>query len=259
MSVLLKVCCDGSGSTSDPNAKYLTLAGYIGTFDAWAEFERRWDKVLRRWGCSYLHMVDAWSFRGEFSGWTEKQVKAFLGDLFNKCFTPIGRGKKYKGKFYGISCTVNLNDYRNVAKERGVSLRQNPEALCVHTILKAALMGLPDNPDKPSGKDGSLELYFDNNEPFLHEIEKLRKDIPREQLAIHPLGLISSMGKYDMRRVIGIQAADYLAWQTNRYHASNPQHDLGFADSKTVIAAISRVLATEGYSEYYDYKRLKQL
>ena len=260
MSVTLKIYCDGSGSSSDPKARYLTLAGYIGNFDAWEEFKRRWAEVLKRWGCSYLHMVDAWELCGEYSGWTKKQVTNFIGELFNNCFVPIGRGERYKGQFYGVSCTVNLDDNRKAAEERKFSRERSPEALCVWFILMAAIRGLPDNPEKPLGKEGSLELYFDENERFINEINKMRRNMSRSQLMNHPLGFLAGPPTpRKMCKIIGIQAADFLAWQTNRYHASNPQHDLRFVDNKTAKAALFRVFATRGVSEYYDYKKLKQL
>jgi hypothetical protein len=231
----------------------------VGTYDAWEEFEQSWNKVLEHWNCSYLHMVDAGTLRGEYSGWTKKQVNAFLGELFNKCFSPIGRGKKYEGQFYGVSCTVNLEDYRNIVKKRDMPVGQSPEAICVRTIIYATAMGLPDNPDKPLGKDGELELYFDNNEPFLHEIEKMTRNISRKQLENSVLGLISSKVQFDSRKVIGLQAADFLAWQTNRSYACNPERNLQLVDLKTAKAAIRRILATRGFSEYYDCKRLERL
>ncbi len=251
MAIAIQAYYDGSGKSEDPNVRFLTLAGYVGTPNAWQQFEERWHRVLQRWDCAYLHMNEARSLKGEFAarkGWTKDRVNVLLQDLFNECLSPIGWGE-FKGEFYGASCTVNLEDYRRACADMPLN---EPEAICVDCVVTVALRALPENLEQPFGKEGSVEICFDKGEPFMHKVDKIWRSKPNNQLE-GPLQLVRSIGAKDMRDVIGLQAADFLAWHTNRYYTH------GFREPTGAFAGITRVMATPMFEWYYDYDRLKEL
>lgn len=249
LAVTLKAYYDGSGNSRDLAAEYLTLAGYVGTSDAWNQFEKRWSQVLGRYPCSYLHMNEARLLKGEFEGWTHERVTALLADLFNDCLSPTG-WEDFKGEFYGASCAVNIADYRK-AKEDVPSLK-SMESICVDYVITIALMALPENLDLPFGKEGTLELFFDKGEPFKNKVDRMWRGKPRGKLK-GPLQLVSGIGSVDMRDVIGLQAADFLAWNTNRYYTRSLNERTG------AFAGVTRVLAAPMFEHYYDYEQLKGL
>ncbi len=250
LAVAVQAYYDGSGKSDDPNAQYLTLAGYAGTPNAWRQFETHWVKVLQRWDCQYLHMKEAGSLQEEFTaskGWTHERVDALLADLFNECLSPTGWAD-FKGQFYGVSCTVNLVDYRKARAEKPAL--KEAEAICVDYAITIALMALPENRNLPFGKEGTVELFFDKGESFMNKIFRIWGSKPNNKL-IGKLGLVSSIGAADSRNVIGLQAADFLAWHTNRYYTH------GLTDKTGSFAGIMRVLAAPMYEYYYDYEQLK--
>jgi len=59
---------DASGSPDDPNVHYLTVAGFIATAGSWTLFDKRWKKILKKYGVEKLHMKDFSHSRGEFVG-----------------------------------------------------------------------------------------------------------------------------------------------------------------------------------------------
>src|ERR1044071_6141048 len=61
---------DESGTHGSP---ILTLAGYIGTIEQWAEFSREWDELLRHEGLTHFHMSKFEARRGEFEGWDNER------------------------------------------------------------------------------------------------------------------------------------------------------------------------------------------
>lgn len=246
MAIAIQAYYDGSGRSDDPNTHFLTLAGYAGTPKAWQQFEERWVRVLKRHNCLYLHMSDARSLRGEFAGWTYAHVITLLTDLFNECLSPTGWGE-FKGEFYGASCTVNLADYEKALVD--IPSLKEPEAICVDYVVTIALMALPENLDKPFGKEGTVELYFDKGESFMHKIDRIWRSKPNNQLE-GPFRLVSNIGKADATEVIGLQAADYLAWHTNRHYAQD-LNELSFA-------CMSH-LAAPTFTRYCDYDFLKGL
>lgn len=234
---------DSSGKPNDPNCKFVTLAGYIGTPGAWHEFKDSWLKVLTRWNCPYFHMNEAFMGNGVFKGWTKEAVKQLYADLLNECFSPIG-WEKYRDQFWGASCTINLVDYRKVKSE--MSNLKTPEMICNNFLITMALKALPENKQKPYGKDGSVKLYFDKGESFMNPISKVWGAKTGSRL----LSLVDVISCLEMREEIGIQAADHLAWSTHRVYSSGPEDILG------IMVGYSRFLATPNFEQYYDYQSL---
>lgn len=214
----LKAYFDGSGYSKDPNSGHLTLAGYIGIDDAWSEFNVAWRNMLARHGCAYMHMIEAKHLDKEFAiqkGWTEAKVSAVIEDLISSCFAEIG-WHKYRDKFCGVSCTIDLTDYRRVCAEfPGFEKRKSPESICVDCVVTVALSMLPADDSSETGKMGHVELIFDRNEAFLHKINQpWLEHKKRSEILRH----IASICTADMRNVPGLQAADVLAWYANYSH-----------------------------------------
>lgn len=253
LAVAIQAYYDGSGKTNDPNAQYLTLAGYAGTPNAWRQFEECWSHVLERWGCQYLHMSEAHSLHKEFvaaKGWTGSRVTSLLADLFNECLSPIC-WDNFKGEFYGASCTVNLADYRKACADMP-SLKE-PKAICVDFVVTIAMRALPENLKLPFGKEGTVELFFDKGESFMNKVDRIWRSKPNNKLK-GPLQLVSGIWHADMRDVIGLQAADFLSWHTNRYYTH------GMNEGTGSFSGLIRALSTPMFVErYYDYEELKGL
>lgn len=254
LAIAIRAYYDSSGKSDDPNTRFLTLAGYAGTANAWQQFEERWDRVLQRWGCSYLHMSDAYLLQQGFAetkGWTKDRVNGLLRDLFNECLSPTG-WVNFKGEFYGASCTVNLEDYTKASADVPSRSIKEPEAICVDHVVTVALMALPENLNLPLGKEGRVELFFDKNESFMHKVDRVWRSKRNGKLE-GPLQLVSSIATADMREVIGLQAADFLAWHANRYYTH------GFDEPTGALAQAMRVFATPLFDCYCDYEYLKGL
>jgi hypothetical protein len=228
---------DGSGKSCDPSVHYLTLAGYIGSAEAWHFFEENWKEICFRRGLKYLHMQENPSYE-------------VIGDFFNECFSVTGWGK-YKNKFLATACTINLDDYKKIRGEIESGSIKEPEAYCVDFVITVSLMSLPENLGKPCGKDGLLYVCFDQNEDFINKMHpywQTRRKNPKD-----PLHLIRKLSTANMRDTIGLQAADFLAWQTNRYYSK------GFREHSGACSQIIRVLATPLFSQYYDYQYFKKI
>ena len=240
---------DGSGNSRGTGTRSITLAGYVGTEATWGRLQANWQDVLERWNCRYLHMREARSLIGEFAaskGWTHDRVDLLLAALFNECLAP-SRKEEFSGQFYGASCSVNLPDYRKGHAE--IKNLKEPESLCVDFVVTVALMALPENREMPLGKEGTMKLVFDNKELFMSKV--VRAWTRRRRNKRDPLSLITSAEKQDAQNCAGLQAADFLAWSTNRYLGE------GLTTRFSSMAGLFRVLATPGFECHYDYARLK--
>ena len=213
LAVAIKAYCDGSGKSDDRNSVYLTLASFIAEPDAWDVFERRWGEALARHRCEYLHMKDAKALRGNFSTWTHERVNHLLLDLKDSCLS--AEAVKDYGMFVCAHCTVNLADYHSVAETYPQLLDIKPEQFCGTLVVNVAASMLPNNASRPFGKDGAVELYFDKSESFMKHVDR---DWRLNRKGRHPSwNMVSSVRPSDSKSVYGIQAADFLAWNVNRY------------------------------------------
>ena len=237
---------DSSGHFSDPKTPCITLAGYAATPDYWVVFNEKFKQALDGDGtrpvARYLRMSELNALGGESSyrkGWNETHTKALLGDVISKCLSPLG-WVEHERKFHGAACTVNRDDY-NKAKTALPHLA-GPEHICVNRVVRVALRMLEEDPTTPTHKTGQAHLYFDQNEPYEKEIYREWED-PDKRSPV--MKLISGIDRIDMRTSYPMQAADYLAWLTNRKWASGSEE-----------ANIRRILSAPMMAEYYGYDTL---
>lgn len=195
---------DASGKTRDRSAQYLTLAGYSGTEDAWSEFGTNWGSILQRHEASYFHCKEAIHARGEFIKWSKEHVRVLMKELINVL------AKINRQDLLGFSCIVALNDYAEV-KSKIPNLRP-PEHLCLDHCIGCAL--------RQSKRISQLEIFFDRDEPFDHALRAFRNKGAWWSESIADIGPINVY-----RDIPAIQAADLLAWLTNRYWTKGPNDE----------------------------------
>lgn len=242
LTIVLKVYCDGSGKSDDPSIRYLVLAGLIAPPEAWDRFEREWRTTLDLYESPPWHSKDAFYLTGEFAGWTLDRVRALRNDLYARCFDKIAWEEP---PIIHSNCTVDLEDYRRAVIDMPAVGDTPPEALCAYWIANTATSWLAKNEDDPLAKEGSLLLYFDRNEPFQHRIQKeweRRKGDPSDII-----NRIIQIAAVDYRQVIPIQAADFMAWHTQRGRVW---------PEKGVVAATMSEFAAPRDAMFWDYGRL---
>jgi hypothetical protein len=217
---VLKSYFDGSGSqkpTAHRNA--VTLAGYVAYDATWADFEDGWWKILRTQTPSpaYMHMQEAMQGKKEFSkikGWDATKVASLLQRLI-----AFMDDAKWYDRIYSVSCTVDTDDHER-AKREGYPVGPVHRICCNLCAGRAfnwqteVLAKLP--PDKIAVVE-SAEFFFDQNEPFIRHFTTLWNE-SRRRKRDRPLwwDLVSGVGPLDMRKHPPLQAADMLAWATNR-------------------------------------------
>ncbi len=203
----------GQGWTS---GSLVTLAGFATDDTMWVELYDRWRAILsddsRRPKARYLHMKEAVHLNGEFShrnGWNIQKVFSLVTDLLMYLQTLD------KQRFRQFACTVDLVAHRNLSAQ-GYELHDPIEICngnCPYSVLAWYVTAYP-------GIIHSAQYLFDQGEPF--EKPFRQKWIEEKQRKISPGGLdmfwsvIKSVASADMRSNLALQAADLLAWATNR-------------------------------------------
>lgn len=258
LAMLIKAYYDGSGkSDANSGCRFLTLAGYAGTQDAWLFFEERWTRVLARWsargdvapiGC--LHMADAHHLYQDFAperGWDEAKVRQLVRDLFNEALSPTCW--EFRRTFAGASCTVNLGDFRKARDDRPSlpDKYKDPESICVSVVLDRALgLFIPPGTRSHLPADAEVELVFDQNESFRKTIQRVH-DVRKREPVFRNIVNISAANS---RRATPLQAADMVAWDAHvAYVHNNP-----VAWFKLRMPFVRRVV-----HDYYDEPRIGKM
>ncbi len=245
LQITVKAYCDGSGH-NDRNSHFVTLAACIAAPDVWTDFEAHWAAILNKHGCPPLHMADARQGRGDFEGWRQRQVNSLVIDLLNQCFTEIVGS--HRNDFTSATCTVNLADYRRAAERFPGVLSHTPEELCTHHVATTTLSMLPNDDASPinvAEGSGGVEIFFDRNEPFQHYIQK-EWEKRKGNWYGDVVSRIMTIAPADYRNVIGLQAADFIAWHVNRY----------FNDPRDRWAQLVGITARPNVQRYWNYDSL---
>jgi hypothetical protein len=193
---------DGSGKE---DTQSISLAGAAHFEQAWADFDFDWMTMLGRHGAKCFHMCDAIALQKEFSpskGWDAIKVDRLIRDLVKVMGGHSNRGLQFR------ACTIIRKDY-DQAKREYPTLRPLP-AICANF----GVGGL----ELPNGH--STILYFDRDEPFMHEIYRVwvhlkgKRQI-RPRWVEQTFNILAVDSGYP-----SIQAVDFIAWSLNREHTT---------------------------------------
>jgi hypothetical protein len=207
---------DGSYSgKSWREGDFVTLAGYAAEDSIWSDFDTEWNKILAddrvRPKADHLHMKYAAHLEGIFNWrnkWNLKKVESLLTDLLLYLQTLD------KQRFHQFACSIDLSAYRKLLAE-GWSI-PDPVALCNGYCPEGALVWyLGIYP----GVIDSAHYFFDVSEPFKGPFEALWKR-EKQDLSPRPIAaywqIIKSVTTIEMKDRPPLQAADLLAWASNR-------------------------------------------
>ena len=188
----LKLYFDESGTHK--SAAGIAIAGYVASTDSWLHFSEDWSVALKRFGVSCFHMTDWENRRGEFKGMKERERKR----LYNKLVTIIHRYAEG-----GLAASFHVHDF-----QKADLLLGSPYIFCSTLAIAAANQWA-----ETVSFDDELEFVFEKGAEtasyFKRAFEAAQKN--KQFAARFRLGSISYA---DRRRVVPLQAADILAYET---------------------------------------------
>lgn len=214
----IRAYLDRSGQNASP---YVTLAAFVGSDMAWAEFETGWLATL----CSgflpvpYMHMVEALGLRSgtpfdRTLGWKREHVWNLVAKLL------VFLSRLERGRITMHSCVIDMDAWRNL-EASGCAL-PSPVELCnryvsglIVAIFAQKVLELAPTETFLIPRDDLLNFTFDRNEDFFEPFRKFVNEEKKkgEGTMWH---LVDGVGEGDMKHTAGIQAADVLAWALNR-------------------------------------------
>lgn len=78
--MFLTAYVDESG-THGADSPLTILAGHVAEAWQWRDFERRWAKILAKYGLTHVHAKDVRGRHGEFRGWSSEKQDAFVHEV----------------------------------------------------------------------------------------------------------------------------------------------------------------------------------
>jgi Protein of unknown function (DUF3800) len=199
---MMLVCyLDDSGK--DSQNPITTIAGYLASEEAWAEFEKEVEPYFAERNVKVLHAVDLHNTRGEFKGSSVLNKEAFVARIAQVASKHVA---------FGVSMSAEKGNYRDHAIYRSDTSRQTvaPYTFCFQVILDWLLRDIRIGKRVHSeGIKFLLEEGHDNNAQAKKEFHWTREHYKLESV-LHSIDFV----KKDSCRAI--QLADLIAFYSRR-------------------------------------------
>lgn len=213
--IVMNFYCDGSESHEDGQGQWLTLAGFVAGDSFWGRFERAWEVMLhdRYPKAPYLHMYELLGGEDPFesnAGWKKDKINALVVDAV-KLLNNIG-----VDDYHSYVCSVDIKARQELVN-RGSEI-QDPHVLCANWCIGHAFRWYFDR--FPVDCLEPAYLFFDRDEGFYAPFKKQweQNRTPPGMVVKSSLfwDWIEDIQEKESVRTPGLQAADLLAWGTNR-------------------------------------------
>jgi len=186
------------------NDRIFCISGYLAPASVWGEFEIKWKRALKEERLPYFHMADCEAREEEFKG-ISKLERARLQRKFIEIITST--------QATAIAVGVHLKFYDALAdriKKRGIKYSKAYFTAFVHQVdhLASRIAHLP--PEEQIG------FVFDRQNEYQGRAKELYDSLlGHPELPFH--SRLGPLGFADKTKVVPLQAADILAYESFRY------------------------------------------
>jgi hypothetical protein len=245
--IVLKMYSDGSGKDNQRDP-FLTLAGFAASPHHWIPVEQQWNKILSEHPLkpSYMHMNEAFSLKEGFPkdhGWTIDKVIGLCLEL-NEVLSSLPRDK-----FCAFRHTTDLKAYR-YWRHIVPNLMSASRRASLDSFLEVFKWWSFNCPEPLMDK---IDMIYDRSESFLGPLYNYWID--KEQKRLHPqLHYINTVSAGDAKQTPPLQAADMLAWCTNRLKVGPRDASIDHLCNKVVWGRSSGTCVCETDAEWLRQK-----
>jgi hypothetical protein len=230
----MKCYYDGSGDGVDKNGdKWITLAGVAATDSAWADFDIKWNRMLReRYPVApYIHMIEVMDHNDPFdqkNGWDLPKKPQLISDAI------VILSQMDKDEFRWFRCSINESAVDRIARDG----EYFPADMHKHlSLVLAEFMVTPywNNCLLRGKAPEDIFLFYDRGERFISCIKrewlKRRSDPNRLVMdATNVWDRIKDIVDVDQAFAPPVQVADMVAWAHTRALPTDEQRE--FSDLK---------------------------
>ena len=227
------VCYLDDSGTDEVNP-LVTMAGYIGTVDAWRAYEADERPILDAKGVSILHAKEFYSNDGEFKGWKIDERVAFVKAI-NAVLRPrVG---------LAISFSTLKSSYTDGQKNRPKN--QSPYGFCFAGILDQLLK---DEGFMKTVQISNVSVSFVIEEGNPHDEEILQRYQRLKENHGKELPFLAGMSFAAKDSSIAIQTADLFAFLTRRQAVSMERNNREPIDHHQYLTALREGIRDIGFA-----------
>jgi hypothetical protein len=196
---------DDSGKESNPESRYVAMAGYAAHDSYWDSFQGEWVHMLLKHGIVQVHMRDLIPIKGIYEqlGWDIQKRDEVIADFIEVI---------KRNHLIGFGVVVD----RDAWKTHVAPLVKNaPKAESnSHHFCFARMMRMLIDRIKRSGIDDFMAVTFDTDREFAAARFNLFSDIWNTDTEARQY--LSSISFADVVKHPQLQAADMLAWESRK-------------------------------------------
>jgi hypothetical protein len=214
----MKVYYDGSEGEDANGDKWITLAGIAATDAVWAEFDKRWSKMLaaRYPVAPYIHMIEVMDHEDPFEphvGWDEGNKRQLIQDAI------VVLSQMNKAEFRMAWCSINESERMRMLGE-GRDVPPDPYLHCTADCLFLTVGAYIHNVCEREEPREPIYVFFDRGEKFLGNFKhNWLRGRTRPGRPINPENgwdYFRDVQELDLPFHYGLQAADMVAWGNSR-------------------------------------------
>jgi hypothetical protein len=230
--VILKAFVDEAGT--DGRSPCIVMGGFVGKLSRWNDFDKAWNKQLRRHNMTYFHASEFWGSKGETKGVSFPQKQAISRRFWGAHDRP-GR------LMFGFSMRVDNNDYQHYKDTLPSRFpRDSQYGLCFRAMLRTTV----DTAEQFAGSSDGILMHF-----VLEDGHKNAGDAVRifAEAKKHGGKLSEKLGTLtfgEKKRFPGLQAADGIMATSQRLEARNANTFEPIAENATIEDLRTDVIGT---------------
>lgn len=179
---------------------FVSMAFWVGRWDQWKEFNRRWQRALAANGAPYLHMREYAHSRGAFEGWNENRRVALMRDCL-ACLDDL--------RIVVCAACMRVADFQALSPGDKASIADPYYACfqeCIHGMQLAAYLGFPGD---------RTNVVYSQQDEFGRSFRRIFEITRTSAKDGARLGVLSFQ---DMRNSPGLQLADLAAYELQKYY-----------------------------------------
>jgi hypothetical protein len=194
---MLRAFWDESGSTDNPQCRFVGIGGLIASADSWDRFDPEWQRVLDEFGLPHFHAKDYAHWKGAFANkdvWREPRRRAVMQELL----LAIAEAKPRV-----LGAVMHLDAWRALSEEEH-GFFHDPWFCCMQEVVRMTAVHCHMEQE-------SVATVFSQQDEFAGRAATLWATVKkRTEPGYADLG---AFAMEDMRKLLPLQAADLVAYE----------------------------------------------
>jgi len=185
--------------------------GYLGSDDAWSDFEDEWHEVLHDTSIGgrsieYFHMHECYKLENEFAPFTRRQANTKLYALVDT-LRPLLRSKRLRE----FTCTIDWDVFKRATSNQIKEVFYSPYLFAFGTLVIETARCVKDTRQREP-----IYFFMDDQIPLIEKSVAGQFAHAKVTMPDEMAGLFDAITFRSDKFCYPLQAADLIAWQRHR-------------------------------------------